>query len=58
MKINTTKYPYQVRVQYAYGTHKSGDILSQHETHAAAQKAARGNTFVAVRCVSDYHPTP
>jgi hypothetical protein len=50
IKSNTR---YVVRVQYAHGDHQRGDILSQHRTQQAADRAARKNPFAAVAAAAD-----
>ena len=50
IKSNTR---YIVRVQYAHGDHQRGDLLSQHRTQAAADRAARRNPFAAVADAAD-----
>lgn len=44
---------YVVRVQYPHSDHQRGDILSQHRTREAADKAARKNPFSAVADAAD-----
>lgn len=42
-----------VVVQYAYANHKRGDIISQHRSYEAAERAAKRNSFVCIRFADD-----
>jgi len=45
---------YVVIAQYAYADFARGDIISQHKTRKAAEKAAKNNSFVAIRESAEY----
>ena len=51
----TTRYV--VIAQYAYADKERGDIISQHRTRQAAERAARNNSFAAIRNVRDQETT-
>lgn len=51
--IYTQGYNAVVYAAYDNGSAQRGDIVSKHKTQAAAQKAARGDNFLAVRDLSE-----